>query len=65
MTAIVIRGVMAGVPPFDATIVKAEIPTVVGVPDNSPVVPSSVSPGGNDPEPIEKVGVGMPDAANL
>jgi hypothetical protein len=58
----VIVGVVAGVPPFAATIVNDENPTVDGVPDSTPVCPSRVSPGGSDPDPTENVGDGMPDA---
>ena len=51
-----------GIRPLLAVTVKMKVPTVVGVPDNTPVVVSNVRPVGTVPV-MAKVGAGNPDAA--
>jgi hypothetical protein len=41
------------------------VPADVGLPDNTPVVSSRVSPSGSDPDTTENVGVGVPVATNV
>ncbi len=50
---------------FDALMVKAYGPAVVGVPAMTPVVGSKESPAGSEPTMTAKVGVGLPVAVSV
>ena len=62
-TVIVTVVVVLGLTPFEAVIVTGDDPDAVGVPEITPVVPSSVSPAGS---PVAvKVGDGVPVAVTV
>ena len=52
----------AGLTPLLARTVNVNGPTVVGVPDNTPLVEFRANPGGNAPLASAYVGVGLPEA---
>ena len=66
LTRIVRLGLTAsGEIPLLALTVKVKTPEVVGVPDSTPLAGSRLRPSGRDPEAREKVGAGVPEAANV